>query len=428
MKPDDASRPGGAAEQLAHSEHYQSLKARLHRYLIRCVEEDEFPLRADEPERLRAYLEGKVFGYITEQRLAVNRREVTQLVQEMVDEMIGLGPIQPLVNDPTINDILVNGPRRVFVERGGVLALSDVRFVDDAHVLRVIQRILAPLGRRIDESTPMVDARLADGSRVNAIIPPITLGGPSLSIRKFRAQALLGDELVAGGTLTAEMRDVLERAVAARCNLLISGATGAGKTTLLNAVSQWIGRTERVVTIEDTAELRLEHDHVVALETRPANLEGQREITARDLVRNALRMRPDRIVLGEIRSVEVLDLLQAMNTGHDGSLSTIHANSPRDALFRLELLSGFAGYAGSERTLREMVVSAIDLIVQVSRRADGRRRVVAVQAVDGLDATGGYALVPLYSYDEQEDRFVSHMENLAGSARAGRFAAQARVS
>jgi pilus assembly protein CpaF len=421
MKPEDALRTGSAADLLAQTDHYQSLKGRLHRYLIRCVEEDEFPLRAEEPERLRGYLEGKVFGYITEQRLAVNRREVAQLVQEMLDEMIGLGPIQPLVDDPGVNDVLVNGPRRVFVERGGVLRLTDVRFVDDAHVLRVIQRILAPLGRRIDESTPMVDARLADGSRVNAIIPPVTLGGPCLSIRKFRAQPLLADELVAGGTLSPEMRALLERAVGARANVLISGATGAGKTTLLNALSQWIGRAERVVTIEDTAELRLEHDHVVALETRPPNLEGQREITARDLVRNALRMRPDRIVLGEIRSVEVLDLLQAMNTGHDGSLSTVHANSPRDALFRLELLSGFAGYAGSERTLREMIASAIDLLVQVVRGVDGQRRVQSVQAVNGLGADAGYALVTLYAYDDQEDRFVSHLASGASELRAPRL-------
>lgn len=419
MKPGDVIVRGSGEDVLAQSEHYQGLKQRLHRYLIRCVEEDEFPLRADEPERLRGYLEGKVFGYITEQRLAVNRREVGQLVQDMLDEMIGLGPLQPLVNDPTINDVLVNGPRRVFVERSGVLSLTDVRFVDDAHVLRVIQRILAPLGRRVDESTPMVDARLADGSRVNAVISPVALGGPCVSIRKFRAQPLLADELVAGGALTPDMRALLERAVAARCNVLISGSTGAGKTTLLNAISQWINPTERVVTIEDTAELRLAHDHVVSLETRPANLDGQREITARDLVRNALRMRPDRIVLGEIRSVEVLDLLQAMNTGHDGSLSTVHANTPRDALFRLELLSGFAGYNGSERTLREMVVSAIDLIVQVVRRVDGRRRVQGIVAVEGLDADGAYRSVPLYSHDEQEDRFVSHLAdfNPVGSSR-----------
>jgi pilus assembly protein CpaF len=279
--------------------------------------------------------------------------------------------------------------------------------LDDEHVLRIVRRILAPLGRRIDEATPMVDARLADGSRVNAIIPPVSLVGPSLSIRKFRRRPLLADELISGGALTEEMREWLQRVVSARCNVLVSGATGAGKTTLLNAFSQWIGGMERVVTIEDVAELRLEHDHVVALETRPPNIDGHGEITARHLVRNSLRMRPDRVILGEIRGVEVLDLLQAMNTGHDGSLSTIHANSPRDALFRLELLSGFAGYSGSEHTLRQMIASAIDLLVQVARYPDGQRRIRSIVAVDGTDSGGGYALTELCRFDDLENRFVS---------------------
>lgn len=399
-------------EWLQQSESYSELKSRLHRYLIRCVDEDDFPVQGAERPRLSQYLEGRILAYITEHRLAVNRREVGQLVDDMIDEMVGLGPLEPLIRDQNVNDILVNGPQNIFVERAGRLERTEFRFIDDEHVIRVVQRILAPLGRRVDESTPMVDARLKDGSRVNAVIPPVALGGPSVSIRKFRADPLRDEDLLRNGSVDRPMLEFLQRAVRARCNVLISGATGAGKTTLLNIVSQWIPEGERVVTIEDTAELRLGHDHVVALETRPPNLEGEREVSARDLVRNALRMRPDRIILGEIRSVEMLDLLQAMNTGHDGSLATVHANNARDALFRLELLAGFAGFNGSERTLREMIASAIDIVVQIERLLDGRRRVSAVTIIAPGLVDGGYNLTDVFHLDTDGDGFVDARDSL----------------
>ncbi|MGH8456454.1 MAG: CpaF family protein, partial [Stenotrophobium sp.] len=300
------------------------------------------------------------------------------------DELMGYGPIQSLVEDDTVNDIVVNGPNHVFIERDGRLYTAPVRFFDDAHVVRVIQRILSPIGRRVDESTPMVDARLPDGSRVNAIIPPIALDGPCLSIRKFRKKALSADDLLRSGTVSAAELDYLKQRVASRTNLIVVGGTGSGKTTFLNLLSQWIPAPERIITVEDAAELRLSHGHVVRLETRPPNLEGERAVTARDLVRNALRMRPDRIIVGEVRGDEVLDMLQAMNTGHDGSMTTIHANSTRDAIHRLELLAGFAGYNGSELTFRGQVASAIHLLVHVARLVDGTRRLMSVTELRGL--------------------------------------------
>jgi len=366
------------------SDSYQDTKFRLHRYLIDRIDLERVNFQDMSRSELSDYVLDKVSTYVTEHRLPISRHEMENLSREMVDELTGYGPLEELIKDDRINDILVNGTQHIYVERAGVLSRTDLRFIDDEHVLRVIRRILAPLGRRIDESSPMVDARLPDGSRVNAIIPPLALDGPCLSIRKFRKDPLQASDLVAAGTLDEGVLSFLKLAVARRSNILISGGTGAGKTTLLNVLSRFISPTERLVSIEDAAELNLGHDHVVRLETRPPNVDGKGEVTPRDLMRNALRMRPYRVLLGEVRSDEVMDMLQAMNTGHDGCMSTVHANSPRDALLRLEMLAGFAGFQGQEITLKHMIATALDLVIQVGRLADGRRRILAVSEVQGV--------------------------------------------
>ena len=393
------------AQDFRLSDQYQDLKAKLHRYLIQLIEERDIDFDAWTSERVERFVTDQVRRYVVEQRLPVNARETEWLARDARDELVGFGPLQELVDDDSVNDIVVNGPERVFVEREGLLSSVPIRFANDQHVLRVIQRILAPLGRRVDESTPMVDARLPDGSRVNAIIPPIALDGPCLSIRKFRKQALTADDLINLGSATREVLDFLADRVAQRTNLIVLGGTGSGKTTFLNLLSQWIPEGERVVTVEDAAELRLEHPHVVRLETRPPNLEGGRAVSARDLVRNALRMRPDRIIVGEVRGDEVLDMLQAMNTGHDGSMTTIHANGIDDAIHRLEMLAGFAGYSGSEVTLRGQIVSGVELLVHVSRLPHGARRLIAVAEVEGL-TDGEIRLRYLFNYDAASDRLV----------------------
>ncbi|MGH8453700.1 MAG: CpaF family protein [Nevskiales bacterium] len=380
------------------SEQYQGLKTRLHRHLLQVIDERNLGIEQWTRAKLAEFVRDQVKRYVFEQKLAVNQREAEMLAADALDELVGFGPIQSLVDDPSIDDIIVNGPERVFVERRGRLESVSLRFVDDSHVLRVIQRILAPLGRRIDESNPMVDARLPDGSRVNAIIPPVALDGPCISIRKFRKTPLSADDLLKLGTVSAPMLEFLRERVQQRTNLLILGGTGSGKTTLLNLLSQWVPGAERVITIEDAAELRLENDHVVRLETRPPNLEGHNQVTARDLMRNALRMRPDRIIVGEIRGDEVLDMLQAMNTGHDGSMTTLHANNPRDAIHRLALLAGFAGFSGSEMTLLQQIASALQLLVHVSRLASGERRILSVAAVEGV-AGNTLQLRELFAYD-----------------------------
>jgi pilus assembly protein CpaF len=383
----------------------QALKSRLHRHLIDAIDTDRADLDAWTPEQLRAYVDDKIAKFIADHRIAVNRSETHDLAESMLDELSGLGPIQPLVDDDGVNDILVNSRNRVFVERRGRLELTDIRFNDDRHVLRIIQRIIAPLGRRIDESCPMVDARLPDGSRVNAVIPPVALDGPSISIRKFRKEPLRSGDLIAYGTFDEHMLKLLTAAVTARCNIIISGGTGAGKTTLLNVLSQHIPEDERLVTIEDAAELSLGHPHVVRLETRPPNLEGTGEIAARDLVKNALRMRPDRIIVGEVRGEEVLDMLQAMNTGHEGSMTTIHANNARDAITRIEMLVGIGGFKGSDATLRHNIASAIDLVVQVSRLSSGQRKVVSVHELTGT-ADETYQTQELFRWDIDAGAFV----------------------
>jgi len=300
-------------------------------------------------------------------------------------ELFGLGPLEPLLADTAVCDILVNSPKNIYIERGGKLERTNVEFKDDEHLMRVIERIVSMVGRRIDESSPMVDARLADGSRVNAIIPPLALDGPTLSIRRFGADPLRMPTLIEKGALTKEIADMFEMCVQARLNILISGGTGAGKTTLLNALSAFIPETQRILTIEDSAELQLQQPHVVRLETRPANIEGRGEITQRDLVRNALRMRPDRIVVGEVRGGEAIDMLQAMNTGHEGSLTTIHANTPRDALARLETMIQMTGMRLSEKAMRQQVASALDLVIQATRLSDGTRRITSISEITGME-------------------------------------------
>jgi pilus assembly protein CpaF len=367
-----------ALEAFRLSETYQQLKAQLHRYLILLLEQQKTDIATWQIDRLERWVWEHTRRYASEQRLALNTRELEHLSKDTRDELVGFGPIQPLIDDDSIDDIVVNGATAVFVERQGRLQSVPVRFVDDAHILRVISRILSPIGRRLDESTPMVDARLPNGARVNAIIPPIALNGPCLSVRKFRKKALGAEELVGLGTCSHDALAYLRQQVEQRVSLLVAGGTGSGKTTFLNVLSQWIPESERVITIEDAAELRLQHGHVVRLETRPPNLDGNRAVTARDLVRNALRMRPDRLLVGEVRGEEVLDMLQAMNTGHEGSMTTLHANSVRDVLPRLQLLAGFAGYNGSESTLRQQIATAIPLLVYLQRYPDGKRRVQSI--------------------------------------------------
>jgi pilus assembly protein CpaF len=328
---------------------------------------------------------GIVHDLLTEHRLQLNLVERQELVERLLDDMLGLGPLEPLLADETITDIMINGPRQVYVERRGKLELTDVQFRDNAHVMAIATRIVTAIGRRIDESSPLCDARLADGSRVNIIIPPLAIDGPSVSIRKFAKKKITLDTMVATRNVSAAMATVLRIASRCRLNILISGGTGSGKTTLLNALSQMIDHTERIVTIEDAAELQLQQPHVVRLETRPPNLEGNGEITMRDLVKNALRMRPDRIILGEVRGAEAIDMLQAMNTGHDGSLGTIHANRPREAMTRLENMVGMGGLQLPSRAVRTQIASALHLIVQISRMRDGVRRITAVTEVVGME-------------------------------------------
>ena len=329
----------------------------------------------------RGELRDAVLALVDEEAVLLGPAARAELAERVIRDSVGLGPLEPLLAEPEVEEVMVNGPDRVYVERRGRIEATAVRFPDEEELRNAIERILAPLGRRVDELSPMVDARLADGSRVNVVIPPLALDGPVLSIRRFGAQRPGPDELVALGTLSAEQRAELEAAVAGRRSVLVSGGTGSGKTTLLNALSSFIDPAERVVTIEDAAELRLQQPHVVRLESRPAGVEGRGEVTIRDLLRNALRMRPDRIVIGEVRGPEALDLLTALNTGHDGALSTVHANSPADALARLQTLALMAGLGLPHAAVAEQVRRGIDLVVQMERRGDGSRRVAAIEEV-----------------------------------------------
>jgi pilus assembly protein CpaF len=338
-----------------------------------------------QPERLLVEVERLISDLATERRVQLNGREQRQLATELVDDMLGLGPLEPLLLDESINDIMVNGPDKTFVERGGKLVQVPVRFRDWSHLTNICQRIAASVGRRVDEASPMVDARLKDGSRVNIILPPLSIDGPALSIRKFSKKPIDFEKLIAYGSLTPAIARILEICARCRLNIIVSGGTGSGKTTMMNAMSRFIDPAERVVTVEDAAELQLQQPHVVRLETRPASLEGKGEVNARDLVRNALRMRPDRIIIGEVRGAEAFDMLQAMNTGHDGSMSTIHANNTRDALSRIENMVQMSSMGLSPKAIRTQVVAAVNVIVQVERQRDGGRRVTQVTEIAGIE-------------------------------------------
>jgi pilus assembly protein CpaF len=362
---------------------FQEMKARLHRTLINRM--DLTKLSALTPDQVHAEVSRLAENVLAQEAMPLSVSERERLVSDVQHELFGLGPLEPLLKDPTISDILVNSHDTIYIERRGKIERTTVRFKDDEHLMRVIERIVSSVGRRIDESSPMVDARLQDGSRVNAIIPPLSIDGPVLSIRRFGSDPLKMNSLIENKALTKDIADMLQMVVSARLNVLISGGTGAGKTTLLNALSAFIPENERIVTIEDSAELQLQQPHVVRLETRPPNIEGRGEVTQRDLVRNALRMRPDRIVIGEVRGGEAIDMLQAMNTGHDGSLTTVHANTPRDALARLETMIQMTGMRLSDRAMRQQVASALNLVVQVARLSDGGRRVTSISEITGME-------------------------------------------
>jgi pilus assembly protein CpaF len=362
---------------------YQDLKFTLHRKLLDRINLEALSSMAG--DRMRTEVRVAVARLIEEEKTPLSLLEKDRVIDEILDEVFGLGPLEPLLQDHTISDILVTGPKLVYIERAGKLFRTPVEFKDNAHLLRIIEKIVSRVGRRVDESSPMVDARLPDGSRVNAAIPPVAIDGPLLSIRRFGRTALKGDDLVRKLAVTEGMLEFLKGAVKARLNIVISGGTGSGKTTLLNALSGYIAEDERIVTIEDAAELRLQQTHVARMETRPANIEGHGAIHIRHLLVNALRMRPDRIIVGECRSEEALDMLQAMNTGHDGSLTTVHANTPRDAVGRLEVMVGMANASMGVRSIRQQISSAVDLFVQVSRFSDGTRRVTHITEVVGME-------------------------------------------
>lgn len=367
---------------------YQSVKKTVHRRLVAEMSpQEQMVLSAvhQDAAQVEQVIGNYVEKVLEENPFAVPVSERSKIVSDLKDEMLGLGPIEVLLKDPTVTEIMVNGPKKIFVERMGRLQLTDIQFHDDSHVMNIIERILSPIGRHIDESVPLVDARLEDGSRVNIIIPPLSLIGPCITIRKFATKALSVDNLITFGTLDRKMADFIKACIQARINILVSGGTGSGKTTTLNVLSSFIPENERIVTIEDAAELKLQQEHVVTLESRPANIEGNGEITIRDLVKNALRMRPDRIIVGEVRGGEALDMLQAMNTGHDGSLTTAHANNPRDALSRLETMVLMAGFEMPIRAIREQVSSAIELILQQSRLKDGSRKITYITEVQHME-------------------------------------------
>jgi pilus assembly protein CpaF len=373
----------GDSGVFAAADKHTDLKVELHQSLL-----DLLNLSALEGMS-RAQIEDEV-GEIVQEELAkrdhaLNSAERRQLIDDVLDELLGLGPLEPLLKDPTITDILVNGPNRVFVERYGTLEMSAVRFKNDRHLIRIIQKIVSAVGRRVDESSPLVDARLLDGSRVNAVVPPLALDGALLSIRKFAKVPISMDRLVEIGSLPSQVAEVLQAVVRSRRNVLISGGTGSGKTTMLNAMSAYIGNRERIVTIEDSAELQLQQEHVARLETRPPNTEGKGEVAQRDLVKNALRMRPDRIIVGEVRAGEAFDMLQAMNTGHDGSMTTVHANTARDALSRVEQMIGMSGIDIPARSARAQIASAINVVLQLVRLADGKRRLISVSEITGME-------------------------------------------
>ena len=362
---------------------YHQLKNRIHEQLLDRVDLESMQRLTQ--DQIRQELRVLVERLLEEEMVVINDAERKTLTRDIQNEMLGFGPLEPLLEDPTVSDILVNTHKQVYVERRGRLELTDVTFTDDAHLMKIIDKIVSRVGRRIDESSPMVDARLPDGSRVNAIIPPLAIDGPVMSIRRFSADPLRLADLVSYGSMTADMAEVLQGLGKAKVNILISGGTGSGKTTMLNVISGFISHSERVVTVEDAAELQLQQPHVVRLETRPPNIEGKGEVTQRALVRNALRMRPDRIILGEVRGAEAMDMLGAMNTGHEGSMATIHANTPRDALTRLENMISMAAGTLPPKAMRQQIASAVGVVVQVARLTDGKRRVMSISEITGME-------------------------------------------
>ncbi len=378
-----AARPANPGRADAPRPQYIQLKSNVHKKLLNRLNLEA--LATVDRQRAEAEIRTLVFELMAEEATPVSMAEREQILSDILDEVFGLGPLEPLLRDPNINDILVNTFKQVYIERAGVLTKVPTTFQDDRHLLRVIDRIVSAVGRRVDDSSPMVDARLADGSRVNAIIPPLAVDGPLLSIRRFPKERLKGEDLVAYRAMTRPMLDFLGHCVRARLNCLISGGTGAGKTTLLNVMSSYISEHERIATIEDAAELQLHQEHVVRLETRPPNVEGKGAVKQRQLVINALRMRPDRIVVGEVRGEEALDMLQAMNTGHDGSLTTVHANTPRDALSRIETMIAMGNVSLPDKAIRQQISSAIQVVVQQSRLADGSRKVTSISEITGME-------------------------------------------
>ena len=372
-----------SGEQVLSKNTYSELKKYIHMAVLERINLDR--LRTHSEERVKKEINDLVGVIVDEESIALNQFERKTLAQDIEYEMFGLGPLEPLLTDPTISDILINGHKQVYIERRGVLELTNVMFQDNEHLLNIIERIVSRVGRRIDESSPMVDARLADGSRVNAIIPPLALDGPVVSIRRFSVNPLMVSDLLRLNSLTSEMATLISAVSKSKINAIISGGTGSGKTTLLNLISGFIPEYERIITIEDAAELQMRQPHVVRLETRPPNIEEKGEVTQRALVRNALRMRPDRIILGEVRGPEALDMLQAMNTGHEGSFATIHANTPRDAIARMENMVSMAGANLTLQAIRQQISSAINMIIQVSRLTDGSRKIMSIQEVTGME-------------------------------------------
>jgi pilus assembly protein CpaF len=375
----------------------EDMRQKMHQFVIHELG----PLLTDQrvsEEELRRQVDEQLYKALGQERLALTGAERSTLVQSVTDDVLGYGPIDPLLRDDSLTEIMVNGPDRVYVERAGKLTLTDVKFVDETHLRRIIDKIVSQVGRRVDEANPMVDARLPDGSRVNVIVHPLSIGGPFLTIRKFSADPYKVDDLINFGTLNPQVAHFVRQCVLGRLNIVVSGGTGTGKTTLLNVLSSFIPSDERIVTVEDAKELQLHQDHVLPLESRPPNIEGKGEVRIRDLVKNSLRMRPDRIVVGEVRGGEALDMLQAMNTGHDGSITTVHSNSPRDTLSRIETMTLMAGMDLPVRVIREQMASALDLIVQLSRLRDGSRRVTAVTEVMGMEGDV-ITLQDIYTFD-----------------------------
>jgi len=397
----------------AASERFQHIKTAAYEHLLARIEELGAEFGRWTREAIQEFVDIEVASYVRVRHVPINEAEMRQVAASLTKELAGLGPLEDLLADPEVEDVLINGYDNVFVSRRGILQRESLRFADNPHVLRIVRRILAPLGRRLDESSPMVDARLPDGGRVNVVIEPLAVDGPMVSIRKFRQDPLKPDDLLALGTFDEPVYRLLNHAVRSRCNILVSGGTSSGKTSLLNALAFFVPPGERVVTIEDTAELSLNHPHVVRLEARQGGFDGAGMVSIRDLIRNSLRMRPDRVMVGEVRGAEVMDMLQAMNTGHEGSMATIHANSPRECLYRIEMLAGFAGFQGSEDSLRRQIASALDFIVQIGRLSNGKRRVISITEVTGM-GDNVIATQELYRHESfmtpdggEQDRWVS---------------------